>query len=139
MTRVARLVARGQARAESLMTDTCTIKPVDDVVTNPADHPTDPGEAVTTYGPATYIGKCKIQNQRLKYPTEPVAGEHQWTVAPTEVHVPIAGTDAITAGQVVVIDTSVDTQNEGRMFRVRSSDRKTHGTAIRLLVEEVTS
>lgn len=128
------LIGRAKAKAESLMVDTCTIKPVEGESTDPVT-----GEVTPIYGPATYIGKCKIQNQRLRYPSEPVAGEHQWTIAPTEIHVPIAGTESVATGQMVTIDTSVDLANEGRIFRVRVGDRKSHGTALRLLVEEITA
>jgi hypothetical protein len=37
-----------------------------------------------------------------------------------------------------VITASVDAANVGRVFRVKSGDRKTYATAFRPLVEEVT-
>ncbi|MBB3666401.1 MULTISPECIES: DUF6093 family protein [Prauserella salsuginis group] len=133
MSRALRLARRGQRKAESLMADQCTIRPNTGETTDP-----DTGKLVPTYGPSVYEGRCKIQNQRLRYPSEPVAGEHQWTVAPTEVHIPVRGTADVATGQVVTITSSHDDDNVDREFRIRVGDRKTYGTAIRLIVEEIT-
>lgn len=133
MSRAERLVVRGRKAAERLMVDTCRIRPVTGHTTNPAD----PGEVVATYGAAVYEGKCKIQNQRIRYPSNPEAGEHSFTVGQTELHVPVAGSGAIATGQVAEILTALDDANVGRVFRVRIGDRKTYQSAIRLLVEEV--
>ena len=123
-------VTRGRRMAESLMFDACTIRKV-------TGHTTAPDGVVSpTYGSALYAGKCKIQNQRAA-PSTPDAGEHQWTVTPTFIHLPVAGTDAIDTGQVLEITASVDPQNVGRKFRVKSGDRKSLQTAIRLIVDEV--
>lgn len=134
MSRALRLARRGQRRAEALMADACTVQPITGETTDPTT-----GVVTPTYGPAVYSGRCKIQNQRLRYPSEPVAGEHQWTVAPTEVHIPVSSTGSVGTAQLVTITASVDAANVGRVFRTRTGDRKTFGTALRLLVEEVTA
>ncbi|MFW6092226.1 MAG: DUF6093 family protein [Actinomycetota bacterium] len=130
---VSALVARGRRRAEALMADECTIRPVTGQDTDP-----DSGEVTFTYGDPVYSGKCKIQNQRLRYPETPAGGQHEWTTAVTEIHLPVTS-DAgdVEAGHVVEIDSSDNSSNEGRRLRVESTDVKTHQTAIRLVCEEV--
>lgn len=132
MSRARRLARRGQRKAESLMVDACTIKPVTGETTDPVTFVVTP-----TYGTPVYTGKCKIQTQRLLFPGEPVAGDHRWTIIPSSIHLPLTGTASVDTGHVVTITSSVDAANVGRIFRVQSTDRKTFGTALRLMVEEV--
>lgn len=128
---VASLVARGRAKAESLMVDTCTIRPVLSVETNPD------GSTTTTYGDPVYAGKCKIQQQRLRYPETPSAGEKKWTLGVTEIHLPVTtAAGNVATDHVAEIDTSFNPTNVGRMFRVQMPDTKTFQTAIRLICEE---
>jgi hypothetical protein len=117
------------------MVDTCRIQRVTDTTTNPVDHPTDPGGTVSTYE-TVYEGKCKIQNQR-GYPSNPDAGGHSWTLGPLHLHLPVDGTAAVGNGHVVDVLTSFDGSNVGRVFRIRSGDRKTFQSAVRFLIEEV--
>lgn len=119
-----------QAQAESLMRDTCIIREVTGNTTGPD------GVVTPTYS-TVYEGKCRIQSRR-PYPSEPDAGEHQWTEVPVEIHLPVSGSDGVGTGQLVEIQTSVDPLNVGRKFRVRSGDRKAFQSALRLLVEEIT-
>lgn len=128
-----RLVGRGRRKAESLMVDEITFRPVTGEATDPGT-----GVVTTTYGDPTYSGKCKIQQQRLRYPETPTGGEHKWTLGVTEIHLPV--TDAagnVTTDQVGTIDASFNPSNVGRRFRVQTSDVKTLQTAIRLICEEV--
>lgn len=127
-----RLMLRGRQRAESLMLDACTVRPV---TGNATDSLT--GVVSTTYGAPVYSGKCKLQRFRGAFPSNPQAGEHQWTVAPLELHLPVAGSSAVSTGHVVEVTGSVDPENVGRVFRVRSGDRKSFQTAIRFALEEV--
>lgn len=125
-------VLAGRRHAEALMLDTCTIRPVTGNTTNPST-----GVVTPAYGAAVYTGKCKIQNQR-SFPSNPDAGEHQWTVAPTFIHLPVAGTGTVDTGHILEITASaMDSANVGRKFRVKSGDRKSLQTALRLIVEEV--
>jgi hypothetical protein len=132
MTAAIRLVERGRRAAEALMVDACVIRPVVGNVTDPAT-----GQVTTSYGAPVYQGKCKIQRLRGAFPSTPDAGEHRWTVAPLELHLPVAGTAAIETGHIVEITAAVDPENVGRRFRVRSGDRKSLQTAIRFQLEEV--
>lgn len=125
------LIGRARRRAEALMVDECVIRPA-------VGHTRDElGNVTVEYGAAVYTGKCKIQRFRGQFPSNPVAGEHQHTVSPVELHVPVAGTVAIATGHVVEITASLDAENVGRKFRVRTNDRKSLQSAIRLAVEEV--
>lgn len=126
-------VLRGRRRAEALMRDTCTIHPIAGQTTDP-----DSGVVTPTLGPAVYTGKCKIQTQK-PFPSTPDAGEHVWTVGPLYLHLPVVGSEQVETGHEVVITASVgDPANVGRVFRIKSGDRKTYATAFRPLVEEVT-
>jgi len=120
---------RGRARAEALMLDTCTVKAVTGNTTNPTTAVVTP-----TYGAAVYTGKCKVQNQR-SFPSNPDAGEHQFTTTPNELHLPVAA--VVATGQLVTITAAVDPVNVGRKFRIRSTDRKSLQTALRCQVEEI--
>lgn len=129
MSSVLWLVRQGRRQAEALMLDACTIRPVTGLTTNP-DATVSP-----TYGTAVYTGKCKVQNQRA-FPSNPDAGEHQFTTTPNELHLPV--TAVVATGQLVEITAAVDPVNVGRKFRIRSTDRKSLQTALRCQVEEVT-
>lgn len=132
MSRVERLTLRGRRAAERLMVDTCSIsRPSDEVTTNPDGTV----EAVQTL---VYAGKCKLQQQRMQFAEMPDAGDHRFTVAPLEVHVPtsVVGLDT---GDVVQVTASFDPANVGREFRVRTFDRKTFQSALRIIVEEITA
>lgn len=97
-------------------------------VTNPDGTVTRPSEVV-------YDGPCRTQSYRAPYPTTPDAGEHQWMLAPFEVHVPM--TADVRAGDRIEITAALDPLNTGRVFRVTAGDRKTFGNALRLRVEEI--
>lgn len=114
------------------MVDECVVRPIVGEVTDPVT-----GVVTPEYGDPVYAGRCKLQNQRLRYPSNPEAGEHVWTVGPMELHLPVPGTGAVATGQHVEITGSVDESNVGRVFRVRIGDRKTFQSALRLLLEEV--
>jgi len=132
MSRAERLTIRGRKAAERLMVDTCT-------VTRPSTAVTTSATGVVTATTTTiYTGKCKLQVQRMAFAELPDAGDHRFTLAPLEVHVPISAVDVDTDDQVE-ITASFDPANVGRKFRVRTSDRKTFQTALRLQVEELTA
>jgi hypothetical protein len=128
-----RLALAGRRRAEAIMVDQCTIRPI--TGHGPADP--DTGVVPTLYGAALYAGKCKIQTQK-PFPSSPDAGEHLWTVGPLYLHLPVVGSENVATGHEVQITASADPANVGRIFRVKSGDRKTYATAYRPLVEEVT-
>lgn len=112
------------------MVDSCDI-------TRAGDPVTDANGNVTVPTTSVYSGKCKLQTQE-GYPSNPDAGEHQWTAATYTVHVPVSGTGGVRVGDTVTVTDSFDPANVDRVFRVESTPRKTFGSAFRLVVEEVT-
>lgn len=123
-------LARGRRRAEALMIDTCRVyRPSDEVVTDPVT-----GE-VTAVQESVYVGKCKIQAQRMQFPEYLEAGEHRYVSAPTEVHFPVDTPD-IKALDIIEITASYDPNNVGRKFVVQTDDRKSLQTAVRVIVKE---
>lgn len=133
MSIAVRLAAAGRRQAEAIMVDTCRIRQVTgETITDPVT-----GQVTPEYGDPVYEGRCKIQNQR-SFPSTPDAGEHQFTLTPNELHLPVAGTGGVATGQLVEITASVDPVNLGRKFRIRSGDRKSLQTALRCQVEEIT-
>jgi len=124
---------RGRRAAEALMVDQCTIRAESTEVT------TDPDTGVVTPvpGEVVYAGKCKLQQMRAALPSNPEGGEHRWTMGPLELHLPVEGSATVKTDCVVEVTASIDPNNVGRRFRVRSGDRKTFATAIRFQVEEV--
>lgn len=126
-------IRRGRRAAERRMLDTCRIRPVLGVEYDPEQH-----RDVPVYGEPVYEGRCKLQRPRASLPTTPDAGEHRWTLAPLELHLPVDGTAAVSTGHTVELTASVDPANVGRVFRIRDDDRKSLQTAIRFAIEEVT-
>lgn len=126
------LTLKGRKAAEALMVDTCRVERVTGRTTDP-----DTGEVVTTVE-VVYDGPGKLQTQN-PYPSEPNAGERVWTLAQTEVHLPMDTSGDVGTDDVVTVSSALDTASVGRTFRVRSAIRKTFQTANRLLVEEVTN
>jgi hypothetical protein len=132
MSRAERLALRGRKAAERLMVDTCTVKrPADAVTTNASG-------VVAATSTTIYTGKCKIQQQRMQFAEMTDAGDHRFTVAPLEVHLPTSAT-GIDTNDRIEITASFDTANVGRVFTVRTFDRKTFQTALRVIVTEVTA
>ena len=112
------------------MPDTCTVKAVTGVTTNPTT-----GADVPTYGAELYTGKCKVQTYEAQE-RNPEVGGATLTVQRYSVHVPV-GAFVPAVGQVVTItDAALDPNLTGRMFRVVALLHKTSATAYRLGVEE---
>lgn len=133
MSRALRVTRRGRRRAEALMVDTCRIRPVLDTEYDP-----DTMRDVPVYGDPVYEGMCKVQRYSGVAPGNPAAGEHRWTVAQLQLHLPVSGSELVELDQLAEITASVDPANVGRRFRIRDGDRKSLQTAVRFAVEEVT-
>lgn len=122
-----RAIAAGQAAAEALMIEACTIATVESIVPDPLT-----GHDIVTYGAPIYgpdiaphHGKCKIQDG-------PVLEEQDAATATVpavryRLDIPVSA-PAIQSG-------SVATMTDGRVLRVISGHRKTWQTAQRLTVE----
>lgn len=124
---------RGRTAAEALMVDACTITRVTDETTDP-----ETGQITPITAPV-YSGKCRVQdNSRLARPT--TIGEAYVFQSAYVLQLPVVGSEGVQVGDQVLITTS---SNDGdllnRPFWVRELAHKTHATARRLGVEEVTS
>jgi len=128
MRAVARLGAM-QARADSLMTDTCTIKRQSGTAMNATTLAMEP-----TYT-TIYSGKCRVQ-LRDTVATQPDAGERAHAIVRTILQVPVSVTGVL-VDDVVTITASADADLATRTLRVRSAFHKTHATARRLECEEI--
>ena len=123
-------VMRGRTAAEALMLDSCTVERSAGTVTNP-----DTGKVYPALT-AIYTGPCKIQ-QTLAQSSNPVAGEHRYTVQDTRWDTPVSA-GPFKVGDVVTITAAVlDSQLVGRVFRVVETFHKSGATAQRTRVEEV--
>lgn len=124
-------VARGRTAAEALMVDACTVTRITGRATD-----TTTGE-VTDVIAALYAGKCRVQQSRGEARREDVA-EDRVALLRIEVQLPMSVT-GIQVGDVVTVTASaLDSDLPGRVFRVQDLAHKTHATARRLGVVEVT-
>jgi len=125
-------LARGRALAESLMTDSCTIRRVTGTVTDP-----DTGRVTPTYT-SVYEGRCRVQQQQVQArAVEP--GEAHLLMLRLEVHLPMSVTGVAAGDEVVITASTHDPDLVSRVFVVRELAHKSHATARRLGVEEKTS
>lgn len=122
------LIARGQAAAESLMLDACTVQRVTGT-TEDAN-----GVVTPTYS-TVYTGKFKLQASSEQFPSTPQAGQRVWTLITAYAHFPLTATADV--DDVLTVTASVDPANVGRQFRVTANGRKTFATAFRLSVQEI--
>lgn len=126
-------VARGRARAESLMEDSCSIR-VAGTRTG-----TDPstGRDLLSPGVQVYAGPCRVQ---LPGSQEDVrrGGDRSWTVQRLTLSVPMSAPTVPVGAVVEMTATTLDLGLVGRRYRVVESFAKTHATARRLSCEEVT-
>jgi hypothetical protein len=128
------LLASGRAAAEALMQDAC-------VITAAGTGTTDDLTGEVTGGTTTiYTGKCKVQQSgRGSQGQRTDSGQLSTILLRLEVHVPVAGTEAVTRGAVVTITAAAnDSALVGRTFAVHDLSFKSFATARRLGVEEVT-
>lgn len=112
-----------QSLAESLMVESCTVTPVASVTADPLT-----GADVTTYGPATYVGPCKVQ-QGLST-RDVTLGEGPAAIVPDRLDLPVATSSLVRIGDVA-------TMADGRKYRVTGLHDETWQTARRLPVERV--
>lgn len=123
----------GRRAAEALMVDACTIR----VRTGVSTQNETTGQ-VTRTASILYTGPCRVQQAQAQ-PQQHDAGERTTTVQPSIVSIP-ATASAVPVGAVVTVDSSVlSAALVGRTFRVTGSHHKSHATAQRLQVEEVTA
>lgn len=123
---------RGRLAAEANMVDACTIKRVTGSSTND-----NTGVVTPTYS-TIYSGKCRIQQ------TVPVSKPHDVGEAAVwlqrlELQVPMSVTGIASDDLVTITASLLDADLVGRTFHVRELGHKSHMTARRVQIEEVTS
>lgn len=124
---------RGRAAAEALMVDRCAIRRVTNV-TDPATGQQTPNWV------QLYDGKCRVQARGQAQVARPQdAGEARRLLLHLELQLPMSVTGLRTEDQVTVLWSTLDTDLVGRLFRVRDLMHKTHATARRIGIAEITS
>lgn len=127
------LLASGRRAAERLMTDACVVRRKTGTVTDPVT-----GKITPTYT-TVYTGKCRIQ-QATANPGDTTAGDAELLMVPRVLSLPVASSLGLRAGDEVEMTASAhDPDLPGRRFVVRGEFAKSHATARRLGIEEVTS
>lgn len=113
------------------MVDACLIRRVTSKTSDP-----ETGQTVKTYA-TVYSGKCRLQQSNVQARPE-TAGEAYLLMSRRELQVPMSVT-GVKVSDEVTVTASVDADLVGRVFLVRDLFAKTHATARRVGVEEVTS
>lgn len=128
----ATVLARGRAKAESLMVDACTVQHTTGLVT---DQETG---VVTPAYVTVYSGKCKVQVRSVDAaPRTTDVGEASVLVGHLVLHLPMSVT-TVQPDDLVTVTTSVlDPDLVGRKFRLRGPSHKTYLTARRFPMVEV--
>lgn len=128
------LLQRARAKAETLMVDTCTLE-------HPAGE-TNPGGGVVTeaWGVPYYQGVCRIQVEQDSGQAV-VVGQSERIVTRRVLQLPMAAATAglTTGDRVTITAAALDPGLAGNTYLVRDVLEKTHMTARRAVVTEVTS
>ena len=137
-------LTHGRAAAERLMVDTVEVRPWDGssrtLDTTTGENVKDVGEPI--YGPTVDTdegrnGRARVQQQR-SVSDEDQGGGRTVTVLRRELQLPMTAT-GFKVDYIATVVESQDPDLVGREFRVASLFGKTHATARRVAIEEVTS
>lgn len=123
-------LARGRVAAEALMIDACDI-------VRPTSESTS-GGIVTPTTSAVYSGKCRIQVKQESGGGRTV-GEAYLIVQRLELQLPITAAELAEGDLVTMTASALDPQLVGKTYAVQDVVRKTHLTARRATVLEVSS
>lgn len=136
MRGIARLGAM-QARANSRMTDTCRVtKPV--TGTRGALNNTTGKYDAAPDDPTVYEGPCRLGRVEIPHAAQAVGGEATWDVQDSVLHLPLDGTELVTADcKVEYLTSDMNPALEGRRFGILGVVGGTNLTARRCLVREV--
>jgi hypothetical protein len=126
---------QGRAIAESLMTDTVTVRYATGTTT--IDETT--GSETPVYA-TRFTSKCKIQTRALQARQEEVGGRTATTVT-VELHLPVdsPATEPGDIAEITAVGALADVQLLGRKYRIVAPVAKSYATARRLDVEEIVS
>lgn len=125
----------GRILSEARMSDMCTIGVYGQ--TGNIDETT--GLYSYDFDPLHYIGKCEVFFPVVKRPDEVFQQEQDLVKQSIDLKLPMVGSELVTVGDIVRIDSSAtDTALAGMQFRIVSIYAKTYSTKRRFLVEKVT-
>jgi len=125
------VLTSGRRAAEALMVDACVVEAVTATTTD------DITGQVTEQTTTRYAGRCRVQQPAAMGQRTDV-GEVTVTVLRLQLQLPVVGSETVARGDRVRLTASVDTALLGRRWIVRDLAHKTHATARRLTIEEVT-
>lgn len=122
---------RGQAKAESLMLDACTIA-------HRIPDSTDANGVVTNYGAAYYTGKCQVQTRTGAGQGTDI-GEAYLIVAQRIVRLPMSVLDVVEGDRITITAAALDAGLVGNVYTARDIEEKSFQTARRVTCIEVLS
>lgn len=126
-------LAAGRREAEALMVDACTIVRRAGTSTD-----RDTGVVVETFEDI-YAGRCRVQQGTAGQGIRHDTGETSVVVLRMELQLPISVIALAEGDQVLITASAHDADLIGRRFRIHDIAHKTHATARRVQVGEVTS
>lgn len=125
-------VLAGRVAAEALMTDACRITSEGGSVWDESAGTFTPGAPVVVYE-----GRCKLQTRNVMVrPAD--AGDREVGVARLELHLPVAGSEAVTRGHVATMTAcDLDAAAVGEAFTISGPHVGSMKTARRLPIDAV--
>lgn len=128
---LASVLARGRSAAERIMTDTCTVEEL-------ATETTGADGTVARTWTSVYSGRCRVQ-QQSDVATRQEGGEADLLLVRRVLALPVGTSAAVRVGQRVTVTACPgDPDLVGRRFWLHDESAKSHATARRLGIEEVT-
>jgi hypothetical protein len=124
-------VARARQLAETLMVDACTI-------TRQTGETTGAGGVITPTTSTLYTGKCRVQFKPMQGNGADV-GEAYLLLVRREVQLPMSVTGLLEGDRITITASALDPDLVGKVYVVRDVEAKTHLSARRVTVLEVTS
>lgn len=131
MSDLSAVLAAGQQAAESLMTDTVTVRRA----TGETAQDPNTGSTVPVYADL-FTSKCKVQARNLTALTAEAGGRTATTVR-LELHLPLSAAAVQTGdvAEITAVGALSDVQLLGRKFRITAPVAKSYATARRYEVE----
>jgi hypothetical protein len=123
---------RGQAAAERLMVDACTVAHLTGETEGPG------GVITSTYAAPFYTGKCQVQI-KAEAGQAVTVGEAQRIVSRKVVKLPMSVLGVREGDRITITAAGLDADLVGRVYTARDVESKTYLTARRVTVLEVTS
>jgi hypothetical protein len=124
-------ISRARQLAETLMVDAC-------VITRQTGETTGAGGVITPTYSTLYTGKCRVQFKPMQGNGADV-GEAYLLLVRREVQLPMSVTGLLEGDRITITASALDPDLVGKVYVVRDVEAKTHLSARRVTVLEVTS